>query len=88
MLSVVVVIIQLLPVWGVTIQHEKSVESWAQPVEIRPHGSKFNGVQIQSYTALAWQHVKLYHWTNFDEDRQEADTQLPQHVYAFLSIHQ
>ena len=34
----------------VAIQHEKSVESWSQPVELRPNGSKFNGVKIQSYT--------------------------------------
>ena len=37
----------MTPVSGVAIQHEKSVESWAQPVESRPHGSKFNGVKIQ-----------------------------------------
>ena len=36
---------------GVAIQHEKTVESWSQPVEFRPHGWKFNGVTIQSYTA-------------------------------------
>ena len=40
----------MTPDSGVAIQHEKSVESWAQPVESRPHGSKFNGVKIQSYT--------------------------------------
>ena len=39
---------------GVAIQHEKSVESWAQPVELRPLGSKFNGVKIQSYTGVKW----------------------------------
>ena len=49
-LSVGGVVIQWPPVSGVAIQHEKSVESWAQPVESRPHGSKFNGVKIQSYT--------------------------------------
>ena len=49
-LSVGVVVIQWPPVSGVAIQHEKSVESRAQPVESRPHGSKFNGVKIQSYT--------------------------------------
>ena len=51
-LSVGGVVIQWPPVTGVAIQHEKSVESWAQPVELRPHGSKFNGVKIQSYTVL------------------------------------
>ena len=49
-LSVGGVVIQWPPVSGVAIQHEKSVESWAHPVESRPHGSKFNGVKIQSYT--------------------------------------
>ena len=49
-LSVGGVVIQWHPVSGVAIQHEKSVESWAQPVKSRPHGSKFNGVKIQSYT--------------------------------------
>ena len=48
-LSVGGVVIQW-PLSGVAIQHEKSVESWAQSVELRPHGSKFNGVRIQSYT--------------------------------------
>ena len=52
-LSVGGVVIQWPPVSGVAIQHEKSVESWAQPVESRPHGSKFNGVKIQSYTGTA-----------------------------------
>ena len=42
----------MTPCLGVAIQHEKSVESWAQPVESRPHGSKFNGVKIQSYTGI------------------------------------
>ena len=37
------------PVSGVTIQDEKSVESWAELVELRPHGSKFKEVLIQSY---------------------------------------
>ena len=37
---------------GVAIQHEKTVESWSQPVELRPLGWKFNGVKIQSYTGL------------------------------------
>ena len=44
------VVIQWPPVSGVAIQNEKSVESWAHPVESRPHRSKFNGVKIQSYT--------------------------------------
>ena len=35
---------------GVTVQHGNSVESRAQPVELRLYGSKFNVVQIQSYT--------------------------------------
>ena len=46
------VVIQCAPVSGVAIEHEKSVESWAHSVELRPHGSKFNGVKIQSYTRL------------------------------------
>ena len=41
------------------IQHEKSVESWAQPVELRPHGSKFNGVKIQSYTSKSFNHKRV-----------------------------
>ena len=49
-LSVGGVVIQWTPVSGVAVQHEKSVESWAQPVESRPHGSKFNRVKIQFYT--------------------------------------
>ena len=65
-LSVGGVVIQWPPVSGVAIQHEKSVESWAQPVESRPHGSKFNGVKIQSYTGKAANNViiiwKRYYW--------------------------
>ena len=48
------VVIQWPPVSGVAIQHEKNVESWSQPVELRPYGWKFNGVKIQSYTGWQW----------------------------------
>ena len=53
----------MTPCLGVAIQHEKSVESWAQPVESRPHGLKFNGVKIQSYTGCAppgWKNAQVW----------------------------
>ena len=48
-LSVGGVVIQWTPVSGIAIQHEKAVESWAQLIESRPPGLKFNRVIIQSY---------------------------------------
>ena len=62
-LSVGGVVIQWPPVSEVAIQHEKSVESWAQPVELRLHGSKFDGVKIQSYTGIE-NHTTTMHLEN------------------------
>ena len=68
-LSVGGVVIQWPPVSGVAIQHEKSVESWSQPVESRPHGSKFNWVKIQSYTGI--KRMSMVQCDKLQGDKQE-----------------
>ena len=51
----------MTPVSGVAIQHEKSVDFWAQLVESRPNGSKFSEVKTQFYTGniCSWKIIRL-----------------------------